>query len=68
MTMSRIDWLPQPGHILLVDLEAVRGTEQDGARPALVFSHPDMNILTRRVIVCPIYAQSLSLADEGLPR
>jgi mRNA interferase MazF len=40
--------------LLLVDLEPVRGTEQKGIRPALVVSDPDMNSLTRRVVVCPI--------------
>lgn len=40
--------------MLLIDLEPVRGTEQNGIRPALVVSDPDMNQLTRRVIICPI--------------
>jgi mRNA interferase MazF len=53
-TTTRTDWQPRPGEILLVDLEPVRGTEQKGIRPALVVSDPNMNQLTRRVIVCPI--------------
>ncbi len=53
-TTTRTDWQPRPGAILLVDLEPVRGTEQKGIRPALVVSDPNMNQLTRRVIVCPI--------------
>ena len=53
-TTTRTDWQPRPGEILLVDLEPIRGTEQNGIRPALVVSDPDMNQLTRRVIVCPI--------------
>lgn len=48
------DWQPHPGDLLLVDLEPVRGTEQQGIRPALVVSDPDMNVLTRRVVICPI--------------
>lgn len=50
----RTDWQPHPGELLLIDLEPVRGTEQNGIRPALVVSDPDMNHLTRRVIICPI--------------
>ncbi|MGU3545583.1 type II toxin-antitoxin system PemK/MazF family toxin [Methylobacterium sp. A52T] len=53
-TTTRTDWQPRPGELLLVDLEPVRGTEQNGIRPALVVSDPNMNQLTRRVIVCPI--------------
>ncbi len=44
----------RPGELLLVDLEPVRGTEQNGRRPALVVSNDDMHLLARRVIVCPI--------------
>lgn len=51
---TRTDWQPHPGELLLIDLEPVRGTEQNGIRPALVVSDPDMNHLTRRVIICPI--------------
>ncbi|WP_246691635.1 type II toxin-antitoxin system PemK/MazF family toxin [Methylobacterium sp. WL12] len=40
--------------MLLVDLEPVRGTEQNGRRPALVASNDEMHLLARRVIVCPI--------------
>lgn len=51
---THTDWQPRPGELLLVDLEPVRGTEQNGIRPALVVSDSDMNQLTRRVIVCPV--------------
>lgn len=44
----------QPGDLILVELGPVRGTEQDGRRPALVVSEAPMNSATRRVIVCPI--------------
>lgn len=43
----------RPGEVLLVDLEPVRGTEQNG-RPAIVVSNDDMHLLARRVISCPI--------------
>ena len=44
----------RPGELVLVDLEPVRGTEQNGRRPALVVSNNDMHLLARRVIICPI--------------
>ncbi|WP_132256799.1 type II toxin-antitoxin system PemK/MazF family toxin [Methylobacterium segetis] len=44
----------QPGDLILVELGPVRGTEQDGRRPALVVSAASMNAATRRVIVCPV--------------
>lgn len=44
----------RPGEILLVDFEPVRGTEQNGRRPALVLSNENTHLLARRVIVCPI--------------
>ncbi len=43
-----------PGDLLLVDFAPIRGTEQDGRRPALVISEAMMNTATRRVVVCPI--------------
>jgi mRNA interferase MazF len=44
----------RPGELVLKDLEPVRGTEQNGRRPALVVSNDDMHLLARRVIICPI--------------
>lgn len=44
----------RPGELLLVDLEPIRGTEQNGRRPALVVSNDDMHLLAPRVIICPI--------------
>ncbi|WP_375453522.1 type II toxin-antitoxin system PemK/MazF family toxin [uncultured Methylobacterium sp.] len=49
-----VDRPRRPGELLLVDLEPVRGTEQNGRRPALVISEDDMHLLARRVIICPI--------------
>jgi mRNA interferase MazF len=42
------------GHLVLVNFAPVRGTEQDGRRPALVVSEAEMHRMTHRVIVCPI--------------
>ncbi|MER2263635.1 type II toxin-antitoxin system PemK/MazF family toxin [Methylobacterium oxalidis] len=52
--MTRDDATLRPGDLILVELGPVRGTEQDGRRPALVVSAAEMNAVTRRVIVCPI--------------
>ncbi|MFD1301087.1 type II toxin-antitoxin system PemK/MazF family toxin [Methylobacterium marchantiae] len=52
--MIRTERSRRPGEILLVDLEPVRGTEQNGRRPALVISNDQMHLLAPRVIVCPI--------------
>ena len=45
---------PIAGAIILMDFSPARGTEQDGQRPALVISAPEMHEATRRAIVCPI--------------
>jgi mRNA interferase MazF len=44
----------QAGDIVLADFSPVRGTEQDGTRPALVVSHRGMHEFSRRAFVCPI--------------
>ena len=54
MTMIPVDPLHQPGDLVLVEFGPVRGTEQDGRRPALIVSEALMNAATRRVIICPI--------------
>ena len=51
---THVDHAHQPGTLILVDLEPVRGTEQSGLRPAVIVSTIEMNTLTRRVIICPI--------------
>lgn len=43
-----------PGDLVLVEFGPVRGSEQDGRRPALVVSVENVQKLTRRAIVCPI--------------
>lgn len=50
----RADGPHHPGTLVIVDLEPVRGTEQNGRRPALIVSTIEMNTLTRRVIICPV--------------
>lgn len=54
MTPTRDDRELEPGDLVLVDLGPVRGTEQDGRRPALVISMAGMHAFTRRCVVCPI--------------
>ncbi len=54
MTTILADLPLRPGDLILVEFGPVRGTEQDGRRPALVVSEALMNTATRRVIVCPI--------------
>src|SRR5688572_164271 len=51
---TRADRRTEAGDIVLVDFSPVRGTEQDGTRPALVISHPGMHELSRRAFICPI--------------
>ncbi|KQP13442.1 type II toxin-antitoxin system PemK/MazF family toxin [Methylobacterium sp. Leaf93] len=70
--MSRTERLRYPGEIVLVDLEPVRGTEQNGRRPALDICNDQMHLLAPRVIVCPI-TRNLNpwptkvLLPQGLP-
>lgn len=54
MTTTRAESSLAPGDLVLVDLGPIRGTEQDGRRPALVVSFAEMHTLTRRAVVCPI--------------
>ena len=51
---TRADELPNAGDVVLMDFGPVRGTEQDGTRPALVISARGMHEITRRAIICPI--------------
>lgn len=44
----------EAGDIVWADFEPVRGSEQGGARPALVISSRELNRSNRRSIVCPI--------------
>ncbi|MGP0061295.1 MAG: type II toxin-antitoxin system PemK/MazF family toxin [Beijerinckiaceae bacterium] len=46
--------LPDAGDIVWVDFEPVRGSEQAGARPALVLSTRLMHEATRLTIICPV--------------
>ena len=44
----------EAGDIVVVDFSSVRGTEQDGIRPALVISERAMHEGSRRAFICPI--------------
>lgn len=52
--MTRADSGLAAGDIVLTDFAPVKGTEQDGTRPALVISNREMHDMTRRAIICPI--------------
>lgn len=52
--MAHADLELAPGDLVLIDLGPVRGTEQDGQRPALVISSSEMHAFTRWAVVCPI--------------
>jgi mRNA interferase MazF len=52
--MIRDDWDIGPGDLMLVQFGPVRGSEQDGVRPALVISTREMHSLSRQAFVCPI--------------
>lgn len=51
---TRAEQLPDAGDIVLIDFAPVRGSEQDGTRPALIISERGMHEMTRRAIICPI--------------
>lgn len=53
-----------PGDLILVEFGPVRGSEQDGRRPALVVSVSALNAQTRRVVVCPITGNVLPWPTE----
>jgi len=52
--MTPADSVLAEGDIVLIDFAPVKGTEQDGTRPALVISTREMHEMTRRAIICPI--------------
>ena len=54
MTTIRAERPLEPGDLVLVELGPVRGTEQDGRRPALVVLFAEMQTLTRRAVICPV--------------
>jgi mRNA interferase MazF len=56
------------GEIVWIDFDPVRGTEQAGARPALVLSETSFNAVNRRAIVCPISSRRRDWPfEEPLP-
>ncbi|MBO6637314.1 MAG: type II toxin-antitoxin system PemK/MazF family toxin [Roseitalea sp.] len=42
------------GDVVLIDFNPVKGSEQAGIWPAVVVSINDINVRSRRLIVCPI--------------
>jgi mRNA interferase MazF len=46
--------LPHAGDIAWVELGPVKGSEQDGRRPALVLSEAGYHETSRRAVICPI--------------
>ena len=63
---------PRAGALVWVDFEPVRGSEQAGARPALVVSATRFNRVSRRSLVCPVTANLTPwpikvVLPEGLP-
>ena len=54
MTTIRDEAPYAAGDFVLVELGPVRGTEQDGTRPALVVSDSGMHEFSRRALICPI--------------
>ena len=60
------------GDLILVELGPVRGTEQDGTRPAIVISSSGMHEFSRRALICPITRNrqpwpTKVLLPDGLP-
>ena len=63
---------PRAGALVWVDFEPVRGSEQAGARPALVVSATRFNQVSRRSLVCPVTSNltpwpTKVALPEGLP-
>lgn len=48
------NYIPKQGDIISVNLNPIRGHEQQGIRPALVISSNIFNSFTKMALVCPI--------------
>jgi mRNA interferase MazF len=46
--------IPEAGDLVWVNFDPVRGSEQAGARPALVLSDATMHQVCRLAIICPV--------------
>jgi len=46
--------LPRAGDVAWVELGPVRGSEQDGRRPALLLSDSEYHEISGRAVICPI--------------
>ena len=49
-----VKYIPKQGDIVYVDLNPIKGHEQQGKRPAIVISNDVFNINTKMTILCPI--------------
>jgi mRNA interferase MazF len=58
--MTMTDRSVRAGDIFIVDLDPIRGSEQSGRRPVLVISVDEMNMRSRRMIVCPITSNTMA--------
>lgn len=52
--MARVKYFPCRGDIVWIDFDPVLGHEQSGRRPALVISPEKYNLMSGRVLLCPI--------------
>lgn len=55
---------PKTGDVFLANLELVKGSEQGGERPVIVFQNPDLNKFTSTFICIPL---TTNLSRMGLP-
>lgn len=51
---TMVNYVPEDGDIVNIDLSPVKGHEQDGMRPAIVISNKIFNSFTKMAIVCPL--------------
>lgn len=49
-----INYVPQQGDIIFLELGPTKGHEQSGRRPAIVVSNNIFNLYTKMAVVCPI--------------
>ena len=52
--MAKVKYIPSRGDIVWIDFDPVRGHEQRGRRSAIVISPEKYNLLSSRVLICPI--------------
>lgn len=55
---------PKTGDVFFVKLDPVKGSEQGGERPVIVFQNPDLTIFTSTYLCIPL---TTNLSRNGLP-